>query len=220
MRAVSSVQLRDPAPRRRYRWQLSPGSEVRTSSLRERLHGRDHNLYASVAAMEHGLLESVIPRLSNAANHSRLWFGMGGVIAAAGGPRGRQSAARALGAIGVSSFLTNVVGKRVWHRDRPNQNELVPVQRHVHMPLSSSFPSGHTASAFAFATVVTTAHRELAVPVGGLASLVAYSRVYTGVHYPADVLIGSVIGTAVGAAVLAGFPVHGERPRRRRGRGS
>jgi membrane-associated phospholipid phosphatase len=212
MSVVDRLELRDPAPRRS-RWHLSPGHEVRTASMRERLHGRDHNLLATVATMEHGVLESVIPRLSNSANHSGLWFGMGGVIAAAGGARGRQSAARALAAIGVSSFITNVVGKRLWHRDRPDRNELVPVQRHVHMPLSSSFPSGHTASAFAFATVITTAHRELVVPIGGLASLVAYSRVYTGVHYPADVLIGSVIGTAVGAAVLAGFPVPGQRRR-------
>ena len=70
-------------------------------------------------------------------------------------------------------------------------------------------------SAFAFATVVTTGHRELVVPVGGLAALVAYSRVYTGVHYPADVLIGSVIGTAVGCSVLAIDPIVTRRLGRR-----
>lgn len=194
--------------RRGPRWELPPGDHhTATGSLRERLHGRDHNLYSLVARLEHGFLENVIPRLSNAANHSYLWMLVGGVVAVSGGRRERQAAARALTAIGVSSLLTNVIGKRTWHRPRPSRNELVPVSRHVHMPLSSSFPSGHTASAFAFATVLTTTHRELVIPVGGLASLVAYSRVYTGVHYPADVLIGSAIGTAVGLAVLAGWPV-------------
>lgn len=191
-----------------HRWHLIPGDHhVRAGSLRDRLHGRDHNLLTFVARTEHGVLEAIIPRLSNLANYSRLWVLVGGTIAATGGPEGRRLASRAMAAIGVSSFLTNVVGKRLWQRDRPSRNELVPVDRHVHMPLSSSFPSGHTASAFAFATVVTTGHRELVVPVGALASLVAYSRVYTGVHYPADVLIGSVIGTAVGVVVLAVDPL-------------
>lgn len=206
------------------RWALYPGHHhVGTGSLRERLNGRDHNLLGFVAEAEHGALEEIIPRLSDLANYSRLWVVVGGVVAAAGGPRGRESATRAAAAIGVSSFLTNVVGKRLWHRDRPSRNELVPVHRHVHMPLSSSFPSGHTASAFAFATVVTSAHRELVVPVGALAALVAYSRVYTGVHYPADVLIGSAVGTAVGSAVLLVWPMsrrttgHTSIWRRRRG---
>ena len=199
-----------------HRWNLYPGDHhVHAGSLRERLHARDHNLLSFVARSEHGAFEAVIPRLSNLANYSRLWLVVGGAIAASGGPEGRRLASRALAAIGISSFLTNVVGKRLWHRDRPSRNELVPVNRHVHMPLSSSFPSGHTASAFAFATVVTTGHRELVVPIGGLASLVAYSRVYTGVHYPADVLIGSVIGTAVGCTVLAVDPLVTKRLARR-----
>ena len=190
-------------PRRHDRWEMPSGDHhVRTGSLRDRLSGRDHNLLSFVARSEHGVLEAIIPRLSNLANYSRLWFVVSGAIAVGGGRPGRRTALRGLAAVGVSSFLTNVVGKRLWHRDRPSRNELVPVDRHVHMPLSSSFPSGHTASAFAFATVVTTAHPELVLPVGALTSLVAYSRVYTGVHYPADVLIGSVIGTTVGTAVV------------------
>ena len=65
------------------------------------------------------------------------------------------------------------------------------------MPKSRSFPSGHAASAFAFASGVAA---EAPVPGGlltVLAALVAYSRVHTGVHYPSDVVAGAVIGASL-----------------------
>jgi undecaprenyl-diphosphatase len=65
------------------------------------------------------------------------------------------------------------------------------------MPTSASFPSGHSASAFAFASGVAARLPVVAMPVHGLAGAVAYSRVHTGVHYPGDVLVGSVLGTMI-----------------------
>jgi membrane-associated phospholipid phosphatase len=76
----------------------------------------------------------------------------------------------------------------------------VPVDRHVRMPISSSFPSGHSAAAFAFATGVGRVSPIAAAPLYGLATLVAYSRVHTGVHYPGDAIAGSVLGVVLGQA--------------------
>ena len=70
------------------------------------------------------------------------------------------------------------------------------------MPSSFSFPSGHSASAFAFATGVAREWPAAGVPVAATAGIVAYSRVHAGVHYPSDVVVGAGLG--VGAAMLAG----------------
>ena len=82
------------------------------------------------------------------------------------------------------------------------------------MPHSASFPSGHTASAFAFATAVAHSQPHAAAPLLVLASTVGYSRVHTGVHYPGDVVIGSLIGATVGRLVGSGVSRLAARPRR------
>jgi undecaprenyl-diphosphatase len=73
------------------------------------------------------------------------------------------------------------------------------------MPASTSFPSGHAASAFAFAYAIGRHLPGLAVPIRLLAAGVAYSRVHTGVHYPGDVVVGSIAGAGTGAMVAAAF---------------
>jgi undecaprenyl-diphosphatase len=142
-------------------------------------------------------------QLSRAADSSKLWFGTVAGLALLGGSGGRRAAVRGLAALGIASAFANLVAKPLTVRSRPQREELeVLSRRHVPMPLSSSFPSGHAASAFAFATGVGNAQPLLSAPLRALATLVGYSRVHTGVHYPADVLAGAFIG--VSAAELAG----------------
>ena len=71
------------------------------------------------------------------------------------------------------------------------------------MPTSTSFPSGHAASAAAFATGVASAFPEAGIPLSAAAALVAYSRVHTGVHYPVDVIAGTVTGTTLAQLAVA-----------------
>lgn len=88
------------------------------------------------------------------------------------------------------------------------------------MPRTTSFPSGHSASAFAFAAGVARAFPAAGVPLHALAAVVAYSRVHTGVHYPADAIAGSVIGSAVAPLATGALDRRrAARPGRRAGRG-
>jgi membrane-associated phospholipid phosphatase len=169
--------------------------------------------YAAVARTPTPSLDTALKRLSSAADHSKLWVGVAGVLALSAGTGGRRAAVSGLASIGVASAFVNIAVKPLWRRTRPDRAEQdVPVARHVPMPASTSFPSGHSASAFAFATGVSHVLPAAGVPVRALAGLVAYSRVHTGVHYPGDVIVGSLTGGA-----LAQLTTHAlDRGRRRR----
>jgi membrane-associated phospholipid phosphatase len=102
--------------------------------------------------------------------------------------------------------VVNLVVKPLGGRRRPDPvAREVPAARQVRMPRSTSFPSGHSASAFAFATGVGRVLPREAVALRGLAALVAYSRVHTGVHYPGDVLAGSLMGSALAQLTTDAF---------------
>jgi undecaprenyl-diphosphatase len=162
----------------------------------------DEAVYRTVASTPTPTLDEPLRRLSGAANNSLVWIGIAGVLAAVGGRSGRRAAAMGLAAVGATSALVNLGLKSLSERDRPDRAEAGVVRdRHVTMPDSSSFPSGHSASGFAFATAVGAEMPILALPLRLLAAAVAYSRVHTGVHYPGDAIAGSVVGGATGVVV-------------------
>ncbi|RKN38528.1 bifunctional phosphatase PAP2/diacylglycerol kinase family protein [Streptomyces hoynatensis] len=159
----------------------------------------DQRVFDRVAAAHPPGLQTVLPRLSLAADHSRLWLGTAAALAALGNRPARRAALRGVGALALASLATNTVVKYVSRRERP-LIDAVPLARRLHrQPKSTSFPSGHAASAAAFATGVAMESRRHGLLVAPFAAAVAASRVYVGVHYPADVLAGCAIG--VGAAL-------------------
>jgi membrane-associated phospholipid phosphatase len=178
-------------------------ASAHAEALRE-LGAIDRAVYQAVVRTPTAKLDGPIRRLSNAANHSRLWLCAAAAIAVVGGKRGRRAALEGLLAISVTSATVNLLIKPVARRRRPDRaGSALSGARHVQLPESTSFPSGHAASAFAFAYAVGRHVPELAVPIRLLASGVAYSRVHTGVHYPGDVVIGSVLGAGTAAMVAA-----------------
>ena len=180
------------------------GGAGRLEALVGELGQVDRAVYGAIADTPTPLLDEPMRRLSNAANFSKLWIGFAAAVALAGGHKGRRAAATGLVAIGVTSAVVNQGVKRIADRTRPDRiGEDVPEDRYVHMPESTSFPSGHSASAFAFANAVGALIPVLSPPLHLLAGAVAYSRVHTGVHYPGDVLIGALIGSVMGDLVVS-----------------
>ena len=155
----------------------------------------DEALYRAVAQAPTPSLDRGLSALSNAANYSRLWIGSAAVLGLLGGQRGRRGAAQGLVSVAVTSAVINVAAKRLGRRPRPDRPAEQAPARTVRMPTSTSFPSGHSASAFAFASGVGHRLPVVALPLHAAAGLVAYSRVHTGVHYPGDVVVGSMLGT-------------------------
>jgi undecaprenyl-diphosphatase len=158
----------------------------------------DVALYAAIAQTPTPSLDRAMARLSHAADYSRLSLLSAGALAATAGPHGRRAAVDGLASVAVTASIVNLGVKPLGRRRRPDRAVAqVPVARHVRMPSSTSFPSGHSAAAFAFATGVGHVLPTPAIALLGLATLIAYSRVHTGVHYPGDVVAGAVIGTGL-----------------------
>jgi len=178
---------------------------ARSRRLRRRLGRLDRQLLAAAARRRSPVTDRVLMAASETANRSVLWVGVAGVLTATGRRRPRTAAASGLLGIGIAATLVNGPLKFAWRRDRPpiafrgGGEPLLP------LPRTFSFPSGHSASALAFATGATAALPALGPAVLPAAGAVAYSRVHTGVHYPSDVAVGATIGVVsglVGAKVV------------------
>jgi membrane-associated phospholipid phosphatase len=170
-------------------------------SIREEIDRLDVAVYAAVAKTPTPGLDAAMSGLSSAADYSRISLVVAGLLATAG-PSGRRAAKSGLVALGLTAAIVNAVIKPLAGRRRPDAAAAaVPIARRVEMPSSASFPSGHSAAAFAFAGGVGRELPWAGAAMAVVATTVAYSRVHTGVHYPGDVIAGALCGlTGVAAA--------------------
>lgn len=169
-------------------------------AVREELGRADRAVYRAVAGFSTPALDTPLRLVSGFADHSKPWFVVAGGLAAFGGRSGRFAAVTGVAAIGLTSLVVNQPMKLARRRLRPDRTLLgVPETRWVTMPSSTSFPSGHSASATAFAVAVGHLVPAARWPLAAAASTVAFSRVYTGVHYPGDVAVGVTVGALIGA---------------------
>jgi undecaprenyl-diphosphatase len=166
----------------------------------------DRALMARVARTDSVVLDQLLPALGRAANYSRLWLGVSAGLAATRDQRARRGALRGLIGLAIASTTVNVVTKRAAGRVRPAADLTPLIRRLAIAPRTTSFPSGHSASAAAFATGVLLENPLLGAPVAVLGAAVAASRVATGAHYPSDVVVGTGIGVAAGLLTQTWWP--------------
>ena len=139
-------------------------------------------------------LNEVFVWLTKIGSHGLVWLALGLVLAVV---RRRALpfvavALAVLAADGVAALVKLAVGE-----NRPTEPDPL-----VTIPHSHSFPSGHTATAFAGATMMSFLVPRAAPAFYVLAAAIAYSRLYVGAHFPLDVVGGAVIGVATALLLL------------------
>lgn len=165
----------------------------------EELGRLDQAVYEAIAVTPTPRMDRAMRTISHAADYSRLSMAAAIGLALWGGRAGRRAAVGGLASVAATSAAANLVVKPLARRRRPDREQAaVPPRRHVQMPSSRSFPSGHSAAAIAFATGAARFLPAAGAPLYALAAVVSYSRVHTGVHFPGDVVAGALIGLTVG----------------------
>jgi diacylglycerol kinase family enzyme/membrane-associated phospholipid phosphatase len=172
----------------------------------DEVNDADRAVSRAISSLPPSTLDTAMKNVSVAANHSLLWFAIALLLA---GRRGasRKAAARGVLAIAGASMTANGLLKPLLPRRRPPASELPAYQILANPPTSSSFPSGHAASAAAFATAVALESPKLGLAVAPLAASVAYSRVHVGVHWASDVVVGAAVGSGIALATRRWWPV-------------
>ena len=180
-----------------------------------RTDNADRAIERRIARVPRSPVDNALKRLTTAANHSLLWFAIAAVLAARRGPT-RRAALRGALAIGGASLTVNAIAKPLAPRRRPAAEALPNFRTVPDPPTSSSFPSGHAASAAAFATAVAMESPLAGAVIAPVAATVAYSRVHTGVHWTSDVVVGALIGTGIAALTRRWWPVRPPVPAKAR----
>jgi undecaprenyl-diphosphatase len=140
------------------------------------------------------VLDRLFYAASELGDFSLIWHLVGATRAAADDsffPR----AVRLSALLGVESLLVNGAIKSLFLRERPTPPADAP--HHLRTPKTSSFPSGHSSSAFTAAGLATTGPAS-GVALHALAVVVSCSRVHVRIHHASDVVAGAVLGVALG----------------------
>nr|WP_325212711.1 phosphatase PAP2 family protein [uncultured Oscillibacter sp.] len=144
-----------------------------------------------------GVLDWLMPFVSSLSNHGELWILLAALLLLSRRRRAwglSAACALTLDLIACNIVLKPLVGRVRPFAFRPDLPLLVPP------PGDASFPSGHTAAAFAVVFALKTAGSPLWLPALALAAVTAFSRLYLYVHWPSDVLGGMLLGAAAGWA--------------------
>ncbi len=199
--AVHEVLARNPTDR------LKPHKYLQDAVLSRMtpLQAWDASLFISVNRFpRNSYITQLMTGVSTVALHGAGWVAGSLLLAALYGHRGRRAAAEMIPALLVTNTLVERVIKTYFRRRRPF---ITLVQALVvgRKPGSWSFPSGHSATSFACASALASRYKRPRPVLYFLASLVGFSRVYLGHHYPLDVVSGATIGTGLSRLVVWGL---------------
>ena len=188
MNGAPAPPVADPAARR------SLGARLRAGPLARAIAQVDVRLYRLLRQHGHGAaIERPVRCFSRLGEHAAIWLALGLAGAAVDRPR-RPRWLRAACAV-LLAYALNTLLKTVVRRRRPQLEKLPAL---ISTPTSLSFPSAHASSSFAAARAYSAL--VPGAPLYAVATAMALSRVYLGVHYPSDIAAGALLGTLVGAS--------------------
>jgi len=164
----------------------------------------DQSLFAFLNGIAYcPILDAIMPVVTRQENWYPVLGGLWIALLIWGGRRGRMTAVMLVIAVALADQLSSAVLKPLVGRVRPcNALPLEEIRLLIRRSGSFSFPSSHSTNSFAMAMVLAWRWPRLVIIFIAFAIIVAYSRVYVGVHYPVDVLAGAVLGVACGRAAI------------------
>mgnify|MGYP006270654299 CR=1 FL=1 len=177
---------------------MTAQSETKTwHAVVGRMRALDASAMTYVQRLQHPLLTRFMRALTRFGNASG-WFLVGIALLAAGGKAATYAAL--LGAAATLATVASQVLKRRCRRPRPSVSH-PGLHCLVEHPDEFSFPSGHTAAAFAVAIALLGTGVFLGAAAASFAFAVGASRLYLGAHYPLDVMAGALLGMFCGLLV-------------------
>ncbi len=142
------------------------------------------------------VFDVVMPFITDKHTWYPVWFITIVLLSWKGGTKGRWVVLIAIISVGTTDLTVNRILKPFFHRIRPC-NLLENAHLLIGKKSSFSMPSSHAANFFTLAMVFSYFYRKYQPIFWFLAAVVAYSRIAVGVHYPFDVLVGSLLGMAI-----------------------
>lgn len=162
----------------------------------------DEVIFRGIYELRHPFLDGLSVFISWLGN-GWLWVSIGLVLVVSSNARRQIYGYASLLALMLSALVVELVAKPLVDRVRPYE-VLVGVERLGDLPFGSSFPSGHVTTAAAMAWILAQAFPRLRYGLAVLPLLMVWSRVYNGVHWPLDVVVGWLLGTFLGWLSLGG----------------
>ncbi len=153
--------------------------------------------------MRNPVLNPIMTFITNLGTLGAIWLVIG--IAFLFYKKTREMGVVVILAIVLSGVINSLVLKNIFARPRPF-TEVAWVNAIIAEPSDYSFPSGHTFASFAAAYVILKYNKKYGGAAYIVAILIAFSRVYLGVHYPTDIIAGAILGTVCGACSIKLYP--------------
>lgn len=149
--------------------------------------------------------DAVFPAVTYLGESGIFWILLSLLIIALGRKNGwRTTGCLMLAAMLLGLLLGEIALKNIICRPRPFQ-EMPEISLLIPPPSGYSFPSGHSCASFAAATIIFLKDKRPGTAALALAALIAFSRVFLFVHYPTDVLAGSLLGVLCALAAAYGY---------------